>query len=115
MTESVAVVTGASSGIGKSTALRLARDFSAVVLAARSGENLNSVANDVKAAGAEPLVIEVDLAAVTAADTVVAKTLERFGRIDAIFNIAGAVPGIDLFQLTDEQWDAAMALKTSID
>jgi 3-oxoacyl-[acyl-carrier protein] reductase len=111
MTKSVAVVTGASSGIGKATALRLARDFSAVVLAARSGENLNSVANDVKAAGAEPLVIEVDLAAVTAADTVVAKTLERFGRIDAIFNIAGAVPGIDLFQLTDEQWDAAMALK----
>ena len=38
-------------------------------------------------------------------------TLERFGRIDALLNIAGAVPQIDLFQMTDAQWDDGMALK----
>ncbi|TCR62501.1 SDR family oxidoreductase [Bosea sp. BK604] len=111
MTTSVAIVTGASSGIGKATALRLARDFSAVVLASRSGETLDRVAEEVKAAGAEALVLELDLSAAGAADSLVSRSLERFGRIDAIVNIAGAVPGVDLFQLSDEHWDAAMALK----
>jgi len=46
-----------------------------------------------------------------AAETVVSATLERFGRIDALLNIAGAVPQIDLFQMTDTQWDDGMALK----
>nr|WP_247989042.1 SDR family NAD(P)-dependent oxidoreductase [Bradyrhizobium sp. 186] len=54
MAASVAIVTGASSGIGKATALRLARDFGAVVLAARSGEQLAEVGRQVEAAGAEP-------------------------------------------------------------
>lgn len=58
MSNSVAIVTGASSGIGKATALRLARDFGAIVLAARSGEKLAEVGQQVKAIGAEPLVLE---------------------------------------------------------
>ncbi len=56
-------------------------------------------------------MLEFDLTAPMAAETVVNKTLERFGRIDALANIAGAVAGIDLFQMTDEQWNAGMALK----
>jgi 3-oxoacyl-[acyl-carrier protein] reductase len=52
---SVALVTGASQGIGRSTAIRLARDFSAVVLAARNGHALEEVAEAVRTAGAEPL------------------------------------------------------------
>ena len=43
--------------------------------------------------------------------TIIEETLERFGRIDALLNIAGAVPQIDLFQMTDAQWDDGMALK----
>jgi 3-oxoacyl-[acyl-carrier protein] reductase len=111
MTKSVAIVTGASSGIGKATALRLARDFEAVVLAARSGGRLGSVGEQVKAVGAEPLVIEVDLMAPAAAEIVVKQALDRFGRIDALVNIAGAVPGLDVFQMTDEQWNKGMELK----
>jgi 3-oxoacyl-[acyl-carrier protein] reductase len=107
----VAIVTRASSGIGKATAIRLARDFSSVVLAARSGEKLEEVADQVKTIGAEPLAIELDLMAPIAAEIVVKKTLERFGRIDALANIAGAVPGLDLFEMTDEQWQTGMALK----
>src|SRR5262249_53884060 len=45
------------------------------------------------------------------ADVVVNGTLDRFGRIDALINIAGAVPQIDLFEMTDAQWDDGMALK----
>jgi 3-oxoacyl-[acyl-carrier protein] reductase len=111
MRKSVAIVTGASSGIGKATALRLARDFGAVVLAARDGEKLEAVGQQVKAVGAEPLVLELDLMAPIAAEAVVTKTLDRFGRIDALFNIAGAVPGLDIFKMTDDQWNAGMELK----
>jgi short chain dehydrogenase len=111
MSNSVAIVTGASSGIGKATALRLARDFRAIVLAARSGEKLAEVGRQVKAIGAEPLVLELDLMAPTAAEVVVRKTLDRFGRIDALVNIAGAVVGLDVFEMTDEQWNTVMELK----
>jgi NAD(P)-dependent dehydrogenase (short-subunit alcohol dehydrogenase family) len=64
-----------------------------------------------KAIGAEPLVLELDLTAPPAAEIVVNKTLDRFGRIDALVNIAGAVAGLDVFQMTDEQWNTGMELK----
>jgi 3-oxoacyl-[acyl-carrier protein] reductase len=111
MSRSVAIVTGSSSGIGRATAIRLARDFSAVVLAARGAVELAAVAEQVRAQGAEPLVIDLDLMVPAAADSLVGRTLAEFGRIDALLNIAGAVPGVDLFQMTDAQWDAGMELK----
>ena len=111
MKNSVAIVTGASQGIGRSTAIRLARDFSAVVLAARNLRELEEVAAAVKKEGAEPLPLALDLSQKEAPETVINKTLERFGRIDALLNIAGAVPQIDLFEMTDEQWNAGMELK----
>jgi 3-oxoacyl-[acyl-carrier protein] reductase len=111
MKDCVAIVTGASQGIGRSTAIRLARDFSAVVLVARNAEVLKEVAADVQQAGAEPLSLAHDLSLVEASESVVHATLERFGRIDALLNIAGAVPQIDLFEMTDEQWKAGMELK----
>lgn len=106
-----AIVTGASQGIGQSTAIRLAKDFEAVVLVARHREHLQETAAMVEAAGAKALIIDIDLAERTAAKTVVEKTLDAFGGIDALLNIAGAVPQIDLFEMTDEQWDDGMALK----
>jgi 3-oxoacyl-[acyl-carrier protein] reductase len=108
---SVAIVTGASQGIGRSAAIRLARDFSTVVLAARSGQTLEEVAEAVRAAGAEPLSLALDLSQIEASQTLVRGTLDRFGRIDALLNIAGAVPQIDLFEMTDEQWKTGMELK----
>lgn len=111
MFQSVAIVTGASQGIGKATAIRLAKDFSAITLAARGKEKLVETAAAVKAAGAEPLVIDLNLADAAAAKTVVDETLAKFGQIDALLNIAGAVPQIDLFEMTDEQWNGGMELK----
>ena len=108
---SVAIVTGASSGIGKAAALRLAEDFAAIVLVARRGEQLAEVGRAVEAAGARPLPLELDLMRPEAAETVVRATRDAFGRIDALVNVAGAVPGIDLFEMTDAQWDSGMALK----
>lgn len=104
-------MTGASQGIGRSTAIRLARDFSAVVLAARNAEALEEVAAAVQKAGAQPLSLALDLSHIQASDQIIGATLERFGRIDALLNIAGAVPQIDLFEMTDQQWNDGMELK----
>jgi 3-oxoacyl-[acyl-carrier protein] reductase len=110
-TNSVAIVTGASQGIGQATALRLARDFSAIVMTARQESELQKTAAAVKLAGAEPLVYALDLREPSSAEIIVKGALDRFGRIDALLNIAGAVPQIDLFEMTDAQWEDGIALK----
>jgi 3-oxoacyl-[acyl-carrier protein] reductase len=89
----------------------LARDFSAVVLIARNQNELQKTSGAVAAAGAESLVYALDLREPESGETIVNGTLERFGRIDAVLNIAGAVPQIDLFEMTDAQWQDGMALK----
>lgn len=111
MKNSVAIVTGASQGIGRAAAIRLARDFSSIVLLARNGDALEEVAHAVREAGAEPLSLALDLSRVESPETVLQTALDRFGRVDALLNIAGAVPQIDLFEMTDEQWYEGMELK----
>lgn len=69
------------------------------------------MAEQVGASGAEPFAVDLDLMSPAAAETLVGRTMAKFGRIDALLNIAGAVPGLDLFQMQDEQWNAGMELK----
>jgi 3-oxoacyl-[acyl-carrier protein] reductase len=109
--KSVAIVTGASQGIGRATAIRLARDFEAVVLAARQDDELKQTAAAVESSGAEPLTYALDLREPKSVETLVEGTLTRFGRIDALLNIAGAVPQVNLFEMTDAQWEDGLALK----
>jgi len=111
MIGNVAIVTGASQGIGKATAVRLARNFENIVLVARNRNNLVETADEVTSAGAKPLVVDADLSVPAVADEIAAEAMGKFGRIDALLNIAGAVPQVDLFEMTDEQWEAGMALK----
>src|SRR5579862_5534233 len=110
-TKSVAIITGASQGIGRASAIRLARDFSAIVLVARDRDNLETTAAEVRSLGAEAMAFALDLRQPLSAKSITEGALERFGRVDALLNIAGAVPQIDLFQMTDTQWDDGMALK----
>jgi 3-oxoacyl-[acyl-carrier protein] reductase len=83
-TKSVVIVTGASRGIGRATALRLARDFSAIVLVARDKDNLEKTAAEVRSLGAEAMVYALDLRQPQSAKTIIEGTLEIFGRIDAL-------------------------------
>ena len=111
MSNRIAIVTGASRGIGRATAIRLAKDFGGLVLVARSTDLLEETAEAVRCAGAEPLPLGTDLRVPAAAKETVDQTLAKFGRIDAVVNIAGAVPQIDVLDMTDEQWDDGFALK----
>ncbi|PMD46933.1 short-chain dehydrogenase/reductase SDR [Hyaloscypha variabilis F] len=108
---SVAIVTGASQGIGRATAIRLTRDFKSLVLVARSTLKLEETSSLVKAQGCQTLVVAADLSNAASAEAIVSRTLQEFGRIDALVNISGAVPQIDLFQMTDEEWDGGLAVK----
>jgi NAD(P)-dependent dehydrogenase (short-subunit alcohol dehydrogenase family) len=111
MSSRVAIVTGASQGIGRATAIGLARDFDSIVLVARNRPNLDEAAPQVEQAGAKALVVDLDLSEPDAAAQVVERTLATLGRIDALLNIAGAVPQIDILEMTDQQWDQGFALK----
>ena len=104
------IVTGASRGIGRATAERLARDFQMVVPVAR-GNGVASTATSVREAGAAALPIEQDMRESSAASRVVEAALAVTGRIDAVVNVAGAVPQTDLFQMTDEEWADGLSLK----
>lgn len=109
--ERVTIVTGASRGIGRATALRLAEDFGRVVLVARDRAALGAVAEAVRASGAMPLIISCDLREPASAARVVKETIASFGRIDSLVNNAGAVPMTDLTRLSDEEWADGLALK----
>jgi 3-oxoacyl-[acyl-carrier protein] reductase len=73
------------------------------MLVARNKDKLEATAADVRSVGAEAKVYDLDLREPQAAEIVIKGTLERFGRIDALLNIAGAVPQIDAFEMTDAQ------------
>ena len=64
-----------------------------------------------KANGADPLTVALDLRSGESAETLIKQTLDRFGRVDALVNIAGAVPQINLFEMTDAQWQDGLELK----
>jgi 3-oxoacyl-[acyl-carrier protein] reductase len=110
MNDKVAIITGASQGIGRATALRLAKDYSSLVLAARNGA-LKEVAKAIEQTGVQVLQMPLDLREPAADKALVDAALSRFGRIDALVNIAGAVPQVDILEMTDAQWDDGMALK----
>ncbi len=90
LSDSVTIITGASSGIGRATALALAKQGARLCLLARSETSLARVAEEAKACGAkEVLYFPCDIREETDVERAVAATLERFGRIDILINSAG--------------------------
>lgn len=107
----VVLVSGASSGIGAATAVRLAHDFDAVALIARREDALREVAEQIEQSGARSLALPLNLLDPETPARAVAATVAEFGRLDGIAAIAGAVKQADLFALSDTDWDDGLAVK----
>ncbi len=101
----VAIITGAGTGIGKSCSLALLREGYSVVLAGRRVEPLAQTVTEAGEAGVRTLVVPTDVTDPASVAVLFAKTVERFGRLDLLFNNAGmGAPGVLLEDLTFEQW-----------
>jgi NAD(P)-dependent dehydrogenase (short-subunit alcohol dehydrogenase family) len=107
----VAIVTGASRGIGRGIALRLAAAGSSVVLTARDQALLDAAAAEIRGAGGTAETIALDLRAPDSGKRVVDFAIERFGRIDIVVNNAGATKRGEFLDLTDEDFADGFALK----
>src|SRR5437764_14841891 len=108
LTGKVAIVTGASRGIGRAIAQTLSSEGVKLTLAARSKDQLHELAKSLKT---DCLVQAVDLRTPAAATAVVEQTMKRFGAIDVLVNNAGATKRGDFFELTDADWEDGFALK----
>jgi NAD(P)-dependent dehydrogenase (short-subunit alcohol dehydrogenase family) len=101
----VAIVTGAGSGIGKATAVTLLKHGYSVALAGRRADALAGAIKEAGDAGAGALAVPTDVSDPASVRALFARTKERFGRLDLLFNNAGGnAPGIALEDLTYEQW-----------
>ena len=106
----VAIVTGAGSGIGKSTALALLEDGYSVTLAGRRIERLESTVAEAGPAASRTLVVPTDVGNPDSVRALFAGTQERFGRLDLLFNNAGIGSGsVPLEDLTYDQWKSVLA------
>jgi dehydrogenase/reductase SDR family protein 4 len=104
----VAVVTGSSRGIGAACARELGRQGMSVILAARSTEDLEGVADDIRASGGRAHVVSADLRALPDLQRTVDAALKRFGGIDVLVNNAGVFLGEkEIFDVTPSEWDDA--------
>jgi 3-oxoacyl-[acyl-carrier protein] reductase len=107
-TKRVAVVTGASRGIGKSIAMRLARDGRHVVLMSRSEGPLNEVKAAIEAAGGSASVVAVDIADANTFAAAINGVAEKHGRLDILVNNAGITKDGLALRMSDDDWNAVI-------
>lgn len=101
----VALITGGTSGIGSATAIRFAGEGAAVVITGRNSERGEQVVEDIVANGGEALFIRSDVRNAEDCRQAVEQTLERFGKIDVLFNNAGVFHPKSVPDCTEEEWD----------
>jgi 3-oxoacyl-[acyl-carrier protein] reductase len=104
----VAIVTGASRGIGRAIAARLAAQGAVVVAAAR-GDNAVATADEIRSAGGKAEAISLDVTDAAAAEAAIAEALNRHSRIDILVNNAGITRDQLMLRLKRDDWDAVLA------
>jgi NAD(P)-dependent dehydrogenase (short-subunit alcohol dehydrogenase family) len=108
--QKIVIVTGASSGIGRSTAMAFALEGAEVVLVSRSEPALAEVAHSITAAGGQALAYPADITAADAPHRIVKAATDAFGGIDILVNAAGVIATGTVESTTDEAWDAMMEI-----
>ena len=106
----VALVTGASRGIGRGIAVGLAREGAKLVLAARDAKGVKETEAKVVAQSSEALIVPTDVTNEEEILRLFAETMERLGRLDILVNNAGAFDGGPIDQLSTEAWDRVVAV-----
>jgi NAD(P)-dependent dehydrogenase (short-subunit alcohol dehydrogenase family) len=104
----IAIVTGAASGIGKATALTMAREGAKVMCADVNGEGADAVAAQIADTGGESESIRVDVALEDDVKRMVSETVAKWSRLDVLYNNAGIGTGMPVTQVTVEEWDRMM-------
>lgn len=104
----VAIVTGASSGIGRATCLKLAADGMAILAVGRDSEALRTVCDLVVAGGGEAEALSADVTGADAPREIVAAAIAKWGGIDALINAAGIIASGTVADTTDEAFDTMM-------
>jgi NAD(P)-dependent dehydrogenase (short-subunit alcohol dehydrogenase family) len=101
----VALVTGASQGLGRALALAFAREGARVAINSRSEEGVRPVAGEAESAGAEVLALAADVSRSADIERLVGTTVERFGRIDVLVNNAGVLgPRVPIEEYPEDEW-----------
>ncbi|WP_066367251.1 SDR family NAD(P)-dependent oxidoreductase [Herbidospora mongoliensis] len=112
--EKVVLITGATSGMGRATAERLAAEGAKVVLAARGKEAGDALAADLRAAGGEATFVPADVTVETEMAELVRQSVSRYGRLDAAFNNVGAATAVGpVTDIDGDAWQAELALNLS--
>jgi 3-oxoacyl-[acyl-carrier protein] reductase len=106
----IALVTGASSGLGRATAIALSRAGADVAIVARSEEELDSVRGEITKIGRRALALPVDLASVDDTTEAVRQSVEELGRVDVLVNAAGTDTPGTVEALDIEGWDRTLAV-----
>ncbi len=105
----VAIVTGASRGIGRAIALRLAQSGASVAVCSRKIEGVEAVAAEVREQGGQALAIQAHIGHTPEVQALVEKTMESFGRVDIMVNNAATNPHFGpLLSASEEQWDKVL-------
>jgi NAD(P)-dependent dehydrogenase (short-subunit alcohol dehydrogenase family) len=113
LTGRVALVTGASKGIGRAIALTLAAEGMDVAIVARSREPLEALKKEIEAKGRKAVAIAADLADPAAAQPAIDAAVKAFGKLDLLVNCAGATKGGSFLTLSDADWTDSFGLKFS--
>ena len=106
----VALVTGASSGIGEATARELAARGASVVLVARRADRLDALAQELRSAGATALAVEADITDRAAAEAAVQRAVDELGRLDIVANNAGVMLLGPIAEAPVEEWERMVHL-----
>ena len=113
MSDEAALVTGAASGLGRGTALALARAGANVCIVDINAAGLEETAQQVRAIGRKALVHATDLSVAENCEAAVAAALASFGRLDALCNVAGLIIFTHSTQMTVKDWDKTLAVNLS--